>query len=322
MTASYRVIDYSLRSAKFAERKMLAEALARLRVFGSLRTYRYVGFGSIWYADCVLFHRALGIEEIVSIERERDHEERFVLNKPYRAIELRMDDSAVVLPRLEWGHRTIVWLDYDDPLSPAILDDVRTVATRACPGTALIVSVQAEKILDKRESKDDPVHVTRRDQFRRYFGDARTPRKLPGADLRGWRLSKSTRRTVRDEVEDGLQRANEVRGRGQRMKFRQFVAFEYADNAKMTTIGGVFIDAGQDAVFDSAGFGDLSFYRAGDDALRIEVPLLTPREMRELDRSLPCPEGEAIEPGPIPPRDAKHYAALYRYLPNFAAYEP
>ena len=322
MTASYRLINYSLRPAKFAERKMLAEALARLRVFGSLRTYRYVGFGSIWYADCVLFHRTLGIEQLISIEREQDHEDRFLFNKPYHGIELRMDDSAAVLPNLDWGHRTIVWLDYDDPLSPAVLDDVRTVAGRACPGTALIVSVQAEKILDKRKSKEEPIHVTRREQFRRYFGDARTPLKLPGAALRGWGLSTSSRRIVRDEIENGLQVANAARAPGQRMKFRQIVAFEYADGAKMTTIGGVFADAGQNAVFESADFGDLPFFRTGDSALRIEVPLLTSREMRELDRSLPCPEGEAIDSGAIPGRDGKHYAALYRYLPNFAAYEP
>lgn len=321
MTASYRVIDYSLRPAKFAERKMLVEALARLRVFGSLRTYRYVGFGSIWFADCVLFHRALGIEEIVSIERERNHADRFRFNKPYRGIELRMDDSAVVLPSLDWGRRTIVWLDYDDPLSPAILDDVRTVATRACAGTALIVSVQAEKIWDTR-NKAEPIHVVRRLQFRRLFGDERTPGKLPGADLRGWRLSNSTRRIVRAEIENGLQRVNEARASGQRMKFRQFVAFEYADDAKMTTVGGVFIDAGQDAVFDSAGFGDLSFFRGGDDAVRIEIPLLTPREMRYLDERLPEADGEPIESGAIPGRDARFYSALYRHLPNFAAYEP
>ena len=321
MTASYRMVDYSLRPAKFAERKMLVEALGRLSVFGSLRTYRYVGFGSIWYADCVLFHRTLGIERIVSIERERDEEERFVFNKPYGGIELRMDDSALVLPSLDWRHRTILWLDYDDPLSPAILDDVRTVATRACPGTALIVSVQAEKIWDRR-IPDDPVHVSCRDRFLRFFGARRTPRTLSAADLRGWGLSRSVRRVVRDEVEDGLRQVNEAREGGQRMKFRQFVAFEYADNAKMTTIGGVFIDAGQDAVFASAGFGDLPFFRASENALRIEVPLLTPREMRHLDERLPLPDGEMVEPGPIPNRDAKHYAALYRHLPNFAAYEP
>jgi len=67
MTASYQLIDYSVRPAKFAERKMLSEMLGRLKVFGSLETYRYIGFGSIWFSDCVLFHRALGIEHMVSI---------------------------------------------------------------------------------------------------------------------------------------------------------------------------------------------------------------------------------------------------------------
>ena len=60
MTASYRLIDYSLRPAKFAERRMLSEMFSRLKVFGSLESYRYIGFGSIWFTDCVLFHRALG----------------------------------------------------------------------------------------------------------------------------------------------------------------------------------------------------------------------------------------------------------------------
>ena len=113
-----------------------------------------------------------------------------------------------------------------------------------------------------------------------------------------------------------------MRTLGQRIEFRQIGAFEYADGAKMTTVGGVFIDEGQGAVFDGAGFGDLSFYRAGGDALRIEVPMLTPREMRHLDRSLPRREGDAIDFGEIPSRDANLYADLYRYLPNFAAFEP
>ena len=322
MTASYRLIDYTLRPAKHAERKMLAEAFANLRVFGSLRTYRYVGFGSIWYADCILFHRALGIEQIISIEREQNHEDRFKFNKPYGGIELRMGEAAAVLPNLDWSHRTIVWLDYDDPLSPAILDDVRTVSTRACPGTALVVSVNAEKILDNRNSQCDPVHVTEHGQFQYFFGNARTPTKFRKAELLGWGLSRFSRRIIRDEIEYGLQLNNKARAPGQHIKFRQFVAFEYADGAKMTTIGGVFIDAGQDALFDSAGLADLLFFRNGDDALRINVPLLTPREIHQLDQSLPLQPGEENDIGPIPISDGKHYANLYRYLPKFAAYEP
>ena len=321
MTASYRLIDYSLRSAKFAERKMICEMLARLKVFGSLESYRYVGFGSIWFADCVLFHRSLGIEKMISIERETDHEDRFIFNNPYRGIELKMEDSSTVLPTLPWDLRSIVWLDYDDPLSPSILDDVRTVASRASPGTALIVSVQTQKLVDRRQEDEDPIEIANHNQFRSVFGDQRTPHEMPNADLRGWRLSRTSRRIIRQEIEDSLRRINNVRELGQRIRYRQVVAFEYADGAKMTTIGGVFIDEGQNEIFEGAGFGALSFFQESEDAVRIEVPMLTPREMRHLDRSLPCGEGEELNRGPIPERDAKRYAAFYRHLPNFASYE-
>ena len=322
MTASYRLIDYSLRSAKFAERKMLCEMLVRLRVFGSLETYRYIGFGSIWFADCVLFHRSLGIEHIISIEREQDHERRFHFNNPYRGIEVRMNDSSTVLPGLEWNQRTIVWLDYDDPLSPSILDDVRTVASRAYPGTALIVSIQAQKIFDKRIDPEEPTPVEDRDQFLSLFGEQRTPQEMPNAHLRGWRLSRTTRCIVRQEIENALQQVNIARANGQQIEFRQVVAFEYADGAKMTTIGGVFVDQGQHGVFEGADFGQLAFFRNAEEAVRIEVPMLTPREMRHLDRSLPCAEVNDMDVGAIPERDARHYATFYRYLPNFASFEP
>jgi hypothetical protein len=321
MTASYEIIDYSVRPAKFAERKMLGEMLARIKVFGSLETYRYIGFGSIWFADCVLFHRMLGIEHMISIERELEHEARFQFNNPYRGIALRMGESADILPGLDWTQRSIVWLDYDDPLSPSILDDIRTVATRAGPGTALIVSVQAEKIFDNRDPDPQPIHVDDRDKFHQLFGDARTPPEMEPAELRGWTLSGTSRSIIRQEIDNGLAQVNTARVSGQRIQFRQVAAFEYADGAKMTTIAGVFMDEGQNSLFDGAGFRDLTFYRAGDQALRINVPMLTPREMRHLDRSLPCPHGEDIDLGPIPVRHANWYAKLYRYLPNFASYE-
>lgn len=322
MTASYRIIDYSLRPAKFAERKMLCEIFSRLKVFGSLESYRYIGFGSIWFTDCVLFHRALGIEDIVSIEKEQSHAERFSFNNPYRGINLRMGTAAEILPGLDWSHRTILWLDYDDPLSPSILDDVRTIATRAMSGTALAVSVQSEKLDDKRPHLDGRVNITTAEQFRDLFGVARTPTDLNDAALRGWTLSKTSRSIVLGEIENGLRYINAGRSPGQALSFRQIGAFEYADGAKMTTIVGVFVDQGQRSLFESAGFRNLPFYSDGDDAVRIKVPLLTPREMRHLDRSLPCGVDAALDLGPIPESDGKNYARFYRYLPNFASFEP
>ena len=322
MTASYRLIDYSLRPAKFAERKMLCEVLARLKVFGSLESYQYIGFGSIWYADCVLFHRTLGIQNIISIEKELHHEKRFAFNNPYRGIELRMGRAAEILPNIDWSQRSILWLDYDDPVSPSILEDAQTVATRARPGTMLIVSVQTQQLVDKRDIHDEPVAIQARNHFAELFGVKRTPVKMTDEDLYGWQLSKTSRSLIREEIEDGIRQVNGAKKGAQKLEFRQIVAFEYADGAKMTTIGGVFIDSGQKAVYDSAGFRELTFYRNGTKALRIETPLLTTREMRHLDRSLPCEGVGDLDLGPIPEKDGKRYALLYRYLPHFASFEP
>jgi hypothetical protein len=142
------------------------------------------------------------------------------------------------------------------------------------------------------------------------------------ADLRGWTLSRTSRIAIRQEIENNLQQVNAAREDQQKIEFRQVTAFEYSDGAKMTTIGGVFLNAQDQQKFEDARFDDLLFYQNGDEAFRINVPLLTPREMRHLDKSLPCPPDAAIKRGPIPDLQAKRYALLYRYLPNFASYEP
>ena len=89
----------------------------------------------------------------------------------------------------------------------------------------------------------------------------------------------------------------------------------------MTTVVGIFVDHGQNGHFEAADFRTLPFFQDGDKALRIKVPLLTPREMRHLDRSLPCNNFCELQLGPIPESDGKAYAKLYRYLPNFASFE-
>lgn len=320
MTASYELIDYSLRPAKFAERKMLCEFFSRLRVFGALESYRYIGFGSIWYTDCILFHRALGISDIISIESQIIHEERFRFNNPLRGISLLMGEASDILPTLDWDIRSIIWLDYDDPLNLSILEDIRTVASRARSGTAFVVSVQAEKIFDKRDPENQ-IHVQSKSEFADYFGAARTPSGLDQSDLRGWTLSKTSRHILRSEIDEGLNLANAARPAGQKIDFRQTVAFEYKDGAKMTTLGGVFVDNGQRAHFEGAGLRELEFFRDGDEALRIHMPLVTPHEIRHLDRQLPASPTGSLNAAPIPQKEANRYAKFYRYLPNFASFE-
>lgn len=321
MTASYRLIDYSIRPAKHAERKMLCEAFRRLSKFGTVEHYQYVGFGAIWFADFTLFHRALGINRMYCIEREVEHRTRFEFNRPFGGIELMFGHSAQELPKINWANRTICWLDYDDPMSLSILSDVRTVAAAACSGSAFVVSLQAQNRPMFEDAEGNQRELEGPEKFLEVFGAARTPEGMTARDLTSWRISKLYRDMIVAEIEEALRVRNLGLQAGNRIRFRQIVSMEYADGARMATIGGIFVEEGHEATFRFCDFEGLAFYRATNDALRIDIPKLTPKEMREIEKLLPSTDIETLICEPSPPSDAKAFARLYRYLPSFASFD-
>ena len=137
-------VDYSIRPAKSIERKMLAETLQRLWRLDRLDQYRYVGFGSAYFTDFTLLHKTLGINEMISIEKDIGDQKRYEFNRPFACISLAFGNSHEVLPLLEWdGKKSIVWLDYEDSLNKQKLDDIECVCTEAEPGSVLVVTVNA-----------------------------------------------------------------------------------------------------------------------------------------------------------------------------------
>src|SRR2546421_725771 len=104
LKSSGEKIDYRLRPAKSIERKMFAEAFRKLSEFGRLDAYRYVGMGSFYFSDFILFHRLLGLRQMISIEGEDDpsKQERFTFNLPFsdKNINLIFDTVKSVLPAL------------------------------------------------------------------------------------------------------------------------------------------------------------------------------------------------------------------------------
>jgi Putative O-methyltransferase len=97
---SFKAFDYRIRTNKNAERKMLADAFRCLSSFEHIENYRYIGFGSITFADFVLFHKVLNISDMISIEAKADYKSRFNFNKPYRCIRMEYGESNIVLPKL------------------------------------------------------------------------------------------------------------------------------------------------------------------------------------------------------------------------------
>lgn len=307
MTGSYERINYALRPGKNIERKMLCEAFRRLSHFARLDSFRYIGFGSTYFSDFTLFHKSLGIHNMVSIEKDAHHADRFNFNRPYRCIEMEWGHSNDVLPRLPWDVRTIVWLDYDSVLDDSVLTDVKFVTASASVPTALVITVNAHPA---------PYENDRVQLFRDQVGPGRVPADVSQESLGGWGTALVGRRIIDAEIQETLSDRNGGRLPGTRYVYRQLFNFRYQDDAKMVTVGGLLFDEGQSDTFARCGFDGLDFVRLDKEPCLIQIPSLTFKELRHLNSKLPT-AGGLPDVAFLPEADRRTYGTIYRYFPAF-----
>jgi len=319
-SASYTKVNYGLRPAKQTERRMFCEALRKLWPFRPVESYRYIGFGSVYFVDFCLFHRQLGICDMINLEVESDDEERFRFNRPFACVDLQFGPSGTLLDHIDWAPETILWLDYDHRLTNTDLDDVYLFCANACSGSVLIVTTDVDVTFEKSgegETESEERNPGLEDLIRR-LGEIRVTPALRERDLWNWGLAKETRRILLEEIEMALDARNGGLAHGERYRFRKIFDFRYTDGTRMLTVGGVFFQESDAAKLDECRFEDLDFVRTGDDDYFIDLPRLTPRELRYLDSLLPGCEPHQWGNLPMPEKDAEKYARLYRYYPFYA----
>lgn len=316
--SSFRKINYSLRPAKHAERRMLGEVFRRLSHFDLLEEYVYVGFGSLWFTDFVLYHKTLGIRDMISIEQS-GAKDRFEANKPFN-ITMMFHASKVALQKLDWARRQIVWLDYDGKLSPDMLIDVRTLASKVRSGSLLAVSVQCNEASEIEEAKGDPSGPKALDRFRQRFGRDRVRSDVVEEDLSGWLFGKLSRDMLVQEIETALVSRNSTGTDS--FTFTTITSINYEDDARMTTVVGIISEASEANKLDACQFDRLDFLKERAQPIKIDVPKLTGRELKYIERQLPLANGQEIDlKGGIPNKDAQQFVDMYRYFPNFAVVE-
>jgi len=322
MTDSFRRIDYSIRPAKHAERRMLSDIFRRLSSFDQIEEYRYVGFGSVWFSDFLLFHRSLGIKHMLSIEQAVHSRKRFEFNRPFN-FDIDFRSSTAVLPELSYERRQCIWLDYDDPISTEMLSDAASIATRARSGSVLAISIQCHRAPDIAESdlerSTDDSAALPEERFRERFEGYNVKDNITRSDLGGWPFGKLSRDLLLEAIQVALRKrrlANPEDG----VDLHTICEFEYEDGAKMTTLVVLFCAPEESEMFDSCKFDELEFLD-GANPIYIPTPKLTVKEFRHLESQLPLADNEMLNTGDIPPSEAKGFARMYRYFPNFAVVE-
>jgi len=313
VAGTYREINYRLRPAKHVERLMLSDMFRRLK-FANIESYQYVGLGSVYFTDFLLFHRALGLSSMTCVEKETYDQTRFNDNLPFSNITMEWGLTSDRLPNINLSLRTIAWLDYDGRLSTVVLDDIRHFVGASPSGSVLVVTVQCNP--EKFDSANPRKNVAR---LANEIGAEKVDPALDDEALLGWGCADLFRRIIINQIADTLDKLNGVRSEPQKMQFEQTVYFQYEDDARMMSVGGVLFDRGQKLIFDQCAFSDLEFYRNSSDPFRIDIPKLTTKEIALLDRQMPLPVGASPTLGSIPLRDAQQYVRIYRYFPNFVA---
>lgn len=290
---------YSERPSKHVERLMIVEACRRLERIAALDKFRYLGFGGLEFVDFDLFHRRLGILELVSIERDYRWPDRYAFNRPFQGIELRFGESSQVLPELTWESLQIVWLDYSDPLTKAVLLDCETVVRNAPLGSVLLVTMNAHSAV-----------ALGLESLQTNVGDELVPDSVTATSLNSeWGLADAQYKILCSEL---LRVASQ---QPQPVALRQFLNFRYRDDAKMQTVGWILSGPGLDQLITESGICELPMSRTGEDAFVIKLPVLTRREVDHLNQRLPLVGGAHLAEPWLEQVAQDRYAELYRWYP-------
>ena len=322
-TPSYRKINYQIRPAKSIQRKMLCDAFLRLSFFGPLANYRYVGFGSTTFVDFILFHKILGINDMISIEKQEEEKDRFDFNNPFDCICIKYGDSNNVLPSLDWDRKTIIWLDYDDHLTESILQDIACASTKLVSGSVLVVTVDVRATPSpKPKFTDKELLDYRFEEFEKRVGSTKVPADVKAKDLEGEEMAKTCGRVILNEIKQTLSHRNGLLSPGQKVEYHPLFNFRYQDGAKMLTVGGIFYESGDQARLKQCDFEKLEFVKSDATFYKIDVPTLTHLERLHLDKTLPHGDIEDIgKQIGLTPKDIDNYKLLYRYFTTFAEIE-
>jgi len=310
---SFERVDYTVRTAKNIERKMIGEMIGRLRVFRPVENYQYVGLGSTFFSDFVLYHKMFGIKNMVSIEKETTRRGRIEFNKPFGSIEVEFGETTEVLPRLDWSQPSIVWLDYDNRIDPRKLDDLVYLAQNLLSTSVIIVTLPAST---EQFSAGQPPDLQRRlDLIRRAVG-GRVPDDLQPRNTAN--LPETLRRISNAAIVDALVARNAAVPPSEKVVYQQVMYFRYADGAPMVTFGGLLLSETDRNRLGRARLRDLQFYRPGRNPYHLQPPKLTFKERRHLDEQFPdetarCPD--------VRQADVQEYGRLYRYFPAFVEAE-
>ena len=328
MTAqkSYERINYLIRPNKNIERKLIFESLLRVGQIVDLSDHRYIGFGSMWFADFVIAHRLLDLKEMWSIEKKDAARAEF--NRPYKMIEVHPGTCGEVLSKISsknWRKPCIAWLDYDGPLDAEVRSDLEMLVLKAAPYSVIMATVNSSWLTYRPLVPGAAQRGLARSTIEDILGPAAVAdgfsKERPDKTLEVGK--KDFAEFLATSLTNFLIHKTTVAGRecaGELMSFLPLFSFCHIDGAEMVTIGGILCSNSSGGAILKAMIGDPM---GKPRHKQLDLIQLTIKEKLLLDRILPAIDAptylsEAKSNGlKLPEREIAKYRECYRHFPVF-----
>lgn len=324
---SFERVDYSIRTNKNIERKIVFDRLHTMDSALQLSMYRYLGLGSMWFVDFIMAHRILGIGDLWSLEESNTARAEF--NKPYSCIRVVAGTSSAILeglPDAEWQKPTIAWFDYDGVFDADVRADAAKLLERLAVGSVLLVTVNGDR---RSYRPPGPADQAARavDRLSELFGDAVPPHLVSeGAADVGAAEFPGALSTIILNLMIGTVRTTGRSTEGMPDRFIPLFELQHRDGAQMITCGGIVVSWRQIEPLERVLGRPAADLFAGAGAVRENIDLipLTLREKIALDRVLPCTDDAeflqrlAASAVRLDAAEAGKYRRWYRHFPVFA----
>lgn len=311
---SFEKVNYSVRIAKQLERRLFVETLQRLSKAGYIISdYAYIGLGSVFYIDFVMFHRYLFINEMRCVERARIRD-RMDFNLPYGFVDLNICKVSTIVPSVSTTRKHLVWLDYDTGLDSDIIGDIDGFAGRLAKDSVLIVTVDAQprppspqyyRRLSRRDLDETYASYLNR-EFGLFVSGGVTRRQVSKEEI-----PKLFAEAIRSRIQSTLALSRSP------LEFIQLFNYTYDDGTQMLTVGGIIGDTSDRARLAANGIFDMPFVETGSIPRVMTVPPITTREKNWFDQKAVAATRRPRYPFTMDPAFVDTYLQLYRHYPAF-----
>ena len=282
---SYLSLDYAGKTHKRICRKIICRLATDLaKSLGS--TLDYIGMGSLFYEDFLVFYASGCIRNMTSIEYMLDENgafdelkyRRFLMNRPFESIHLLPMTVREAVDQLTFDRSSLIWFDYDSTITRETIEETAEVIRKAKKTCMLACSTGIQIAVGYKADR----RTLNMAAVRSCFEDMLTPETANLFEGLSWGTFTDT---IRDCVTPYYERLVDERNKREHRNFKLFhvARLKYKQPSWFVIDIWLLLDT-DEADWDAIEEQVLKSKDAGFHL--IDMPVLTEREKKLIDSHL------------------------------------